>query len=89
MTGLDVPAELSLPVGEGEEQCYHLYCVVVHCGLSSDVGHYYSLVRDRQRGDWVRVSDKEVEYVQGWEDRMYSTRDTPYMLFYQRGRHVV
>jgi len=82
LRSIDCPRIFDLPVGDGQVR-YHLYCVVVHFGQSSDGGHYYTLVRDREV--WYKISDEEVETVSGnWDQEERGRRDTPYMLFYQR-----
>ena len=48
MTGVEYPQYLHLPVGprgEGGEECYKLYGVVVHSGYTSDGGHYFTWIR--------------------------------------------
>ena len=79
---IDCPRIVNLPVGEGMVR-YKLYCVVVHFGLSSEGGHYYALVKDKE--EWLKVSDEEVEmWSSTWNQEVLGRRDTPYMLFYQR-----
>jgi len=78
---IDCPRIVNLTVGEGIVR-YNLYCVVVHFGLSSEGGHYYTLVRDKE--EWLKVSDEEVEmWSSTWNQEGLGRRDTPYMLFYQ------
>ena len=85
LTPVECPESLSLPLSGGEVVRYQLYCVVVHSGQSSEVGHYYTWVRGRQGVEWHKVSDEEVVIVPGeWDQEGQSRRDTPYMLFYQR-----
>ena len=85
LTLVDCPESLSVPLSGGEVMRYQLYCVVVHSGQSSEVGHYYSWVRGRQGVEWHKVSDEDVVTVPGkWEQEVQSRRDTPCMLFYQR-----
>merc|ERR1712179_345753 len=85
MTRVQVPTTLYWP-GSGEGLKYELYCVIVHSGLSSEEGHYFTLVRDRQTEVWTKVSDQVVKTVPGWwVKELHSMRDTtPYMLFYQK-----
>jgi len=85
LTRVEVPSTLYLSGSREGVVKYDLYCVIVHSGLSSEVGHYYTLVRDRQSGVWSRVSDQVVETVhECWDQDLHSMNDTPYMLFYQR-----
>jgi len=79
---IDCPRIVNLIVGEGMVR-YNLYCVVVHFGLSSEGGHYYTLVRVKE--EWLKVSDEEVEMASStWNQEGLGRRDTPYMLFYLR-----
>ncbi|PSR89241.1 Ubiquitin carboxyl-terminal hydrolase [Actinidia chinensis var. chinensis] len=58
---------------------YDLYAVVVHTGLSSTSGHYYSFVRSA-RDAWYRLDDSKVARVQ--ED--YVLSQEAYILFYAK-----
>jgi len=83
LTRVEVPTTLHLSGSQEGLVKYELYCVIVHSGLSSEVGHYYTLVR--QSGVWTKVSDEVVETVYGrWDKDLHSMSDTPYMLFYQK-----
>ena len=85
LTTVKIPSSLCLSGSREELVIYSLYCVIVHCGLSCEGGHYYTLVRDTHNDVWTRVSDQVVETLPGWwEEELNSTRDTPYMLFYQK-----
>jgi len=82
LRNIDCPRIIDLPVGDGQVR-YHLYCVVVHFGQTSEGGHYYTLVRDKE--EWYKVSDEEVETMSvNWDQEEKRRWDTPYMLFYQR-----
>ena len=45
---------------EGQESLYALGGVVIHLGIA-DAGHYYSLIRDRQTGQWLEFNDTTVK----------------------------
>jgi len=64
---------------------YSLYCILIHKGMQSIVGHYFVYVKDLNN-NWILVNDlppniKKIKL----EDVLYNSEiETPYMLFYIR-----
>jgi len=84
-TPLDYPEQLSLNVS-GVDILYELHCIVVHSGYSSEGGHYYSWVKEKT-GSWLVKNDSRVTSITWSQIKHQATtlsRDTPYLLFYQR-----
>lgn len=87
------PLELQLPIAsdksesETEMVSYRLYGVVVHSGYTSDGGHYYTWARNPDSNLW-RVFNDSVVKASTWESfterSSKLSRDTAYLLFYQR-----
>jgi len=86
LTSVECPESLSLPLSGGEVVRYQLYCVVVHSGQSSEVGHYYSWVRGRQGVEWHKVSDEEVLTVPGKWDQEVQSKETLHTCSFTRRR---
>eukprot|EP00090_Calanus_glacialis_P013279 TRINITY_DN21915_c0_g1_i1.p1 TRINITY_DN21915_c0_g1~~TRINITY_DN21915_c0_g1_i1.p1 ORF type:complete len:657 (-),score=229.25 TRINITY_DN21915_c0_g1_i1:81-2051(-) len=86
-TTIDYPQELNLPV-KGGDVTYQLYSVVVHSGYSSDGGHYYTWAKpDSQATTWLVLNDSQVteaSWAQFKQQTSRLSRDTAYLLFYQR-----
>jgi len=86
-TTIDYPQELNLPV-TGGDVAYQLYSVVVHSGYSSDGGHYYTWAKpDSQATTWLVLNDSQVteaSWAQFKQQTSRLSRDTAYLLFYQR-----
>jgi len=86
-TTIDYPQELSLPVTGGDAQ-YRLYSVVVHSGYSSDGGHYYTWAKpDNLASRWLVLNDSlvtEASWAQFNQQTSRLSRDTAYLLFYQK-----
>ncbi len=39
---------------------YELRGIVVHSGKTMDSGHYYSIIRDLDSGNWFKFDDRDV-----------------------------
>ena len=88
-TTIEYPDSLCLPVTGGGHVTYRLYGVVVHSGYSSDGGHYYTWARPGSQGPatWLLLNDSQVtesSWAQFKQQSSKLSRDTPYLLFYQR-----
>lgn len=87
------PLELQLPIASDKSESerdmvsYRLYGVVVHSGYTSDGGHYYTWARNPDSNLW-QVFDDSVVKSSTWESfterSSKLSRETAYLLFYQR-----
>jgi len=85
-TTIDYPQELVLPVAGGDVP-YRLYSVVIHSGYSSDGGHYYTWCSNPATSAWLLLNDSQVSQAtwgQFKEQTSKLSRDTAYLLFYER-----
>lgn len=77
---------------------YELTGVLVHSGYA-DAGHYYSIIKDRQTGIWIKFDDKHVEVfdmqnlkevcfggerADNWPGESFAKTKNAYMLVYER-----
>jgi ubiquitin carboxyl-terminal hydrolase 9/13 len=69
------------------EKMYELYAVVVHIGGGPYHGHYVTIVKNDETGNWMLIDDEAVEAVDdGFVGRFYGDRPgmaSAYVLFYQ------
>jgi len=67
---------------------YELYAVVVHIGGGPYHGHYVTIVKNDETGNWMLIDDEAVEAVDdGFVGRFYGDRlgmASAYVLFYQQ-----
>jgi ubiquitin carboxyl-terminal hydrolase 9/13 len=72
---------------EDPDRLYELYAVVVHIGGGPYHGHYVTVVKNDETGNWMLIDDEAVEAVDdGFVGRFYGDRPgmaSAYVLFYQ------
>jgi ubiquitin carboxyl-terminal hydrolase 9/13 len=70
------------------DRMYELYAVVVHIGGGPYHGHYVTVVKNDETGNWMLIDDEAVEAVDdGFVGRFYGDRPgmaSAYVLFYQQ-----
>ena len=70
------------------DRLYELYAVVVHIGGGPYHGHYVTVVKNDETGNWMLIDDEAVEAVDdGFVGRFYGDRPgmaSAYVLFYQQ-----
>lgn len=67
-----------------KEDCYSLYCIIFHKGVSNECGHYFSLLKDFRDGAWFLIDDQNQHIEKKDEDFEFPPDETPYIFYYMR-----
>ncbi|KAI1141634.1 cysteine proteinase [Hypoxylon sp. FL0543] len=70
---------------------YELYAIQVHQGTATNAGHYWTIIRGENAGEWIRLEDTNVTVIRAadWNRELQDLYDcpatrTPCQLFYKR-----
>jgi hypothetical protein len=60
---------------------YELYAMIIHVGLRTRVGHYYTLIRHKD--GWLKFDDEKITLIASPE-KFFADSQKAYILFYQK-----
>ena len=61
---------------------YELYAMIIHQGYSSQIGHYYCLIR-HSTGQWIKFDDEKITLIEE-NEKLLQLSQKAYICFYER-----